>query len=130
MNDVQVGQTSQIVRVALDGSGDFRTLEEAISSVLPDTVIHLAFGEYVLQSPLLIEKSITLVGEESENLKPTITCRKSECVMKFTGNGFFKVSYLNFLHSVYSILHKTTENEKITVDKSLELLNFDKLMSA
>ena len=57
------------IRVEVDGSGDYATLEEAVAAVAPGGTITMGPGTYRLVYGLKVEKSFTLVGagmDESE----------------------------------------------------------------
>lgn len=52
------------VQVATDGSGDYRTLPEAVEAVAPGSTIRLTAGSHQLPHwPLEIDKPLTLIGE-------------------------------------------------------------------
>jgi parallel beta-helix repeat protein len=56
----------EAVVVTPDGSGNFRTLEEAVANAAAGAVIRLKAGEHTLAQPLHIEKPLTLLGEGME----------------------------------------------------------------
>jgi parallel beta-helix repeat protein len=82
--------------VAPDGSGNFRSLEEAVQQARPGAVIYLKAGIHRLKHPLVIDKPLTLIGEGMETTR--IVCDGEECVVKFSGNGLFSVSDIAFVH--------------------------------
>jgi parallel beta-helix repeat protein len=82
--------------VAPDGSGNFRSLEEAVQQARPGAVIYLKAGAHRLKHPLVIDKPLTLIGEGMETTQ--IVCDGEECVVKFSGNGLFSVSDIAFVH--------------------------------
>lgn len=51
-----------VVIVALDGSGNFTTLDEAVKKVKPGATIYLSSGTHTLTEGIRIEKEITLIG--------------------------------------------------------------------
>lgn len=51
------------VTVALDGSGNFTSLDEAIKKVQPGATIFLKSGTYALLESIRIEKGITIIGD-------------------------------------------------------------------
>lgn len=51
-----------VVTVALDGSGNFTTLDEAVKKVKPGATIYLSSGTHTLTEGVKIEKEITLIG--------------------------------------------------------------------
>ena len=82
--------------VAPDGSGNLRSLEEAVQQARPGAVIYLKAGIHRLKHPLVIDKPLTLIGEGMETTR--IVCDGEECVVKFSGNGLFSVSDIAFVH--------------------------------
>jgi len=82
--------------VAPDGSGNFRSLEEAVQQARPGAVIYLKAGIHRLKHPLVIDKPLTLIGEGMETTR--IVCDGEEYVVKFSGNGLFSVSDIAFVH--------------------------------
>jgi parallel beta-helix repeat protein len=82
--------------VAPDGSGNFRSLEEAVRRAQPGAVIYLKAGIHRLKRPLGIGKPMTLIREGMETTR--IVCDGEEYVMKFSGNGLFSAGDLAFVH--------------------------------
>lgn len=55
--------------VAPDGSGNLRSLEEAVQQARPGAVIYLKAGIHRLKHPLVIDKPLTLIGEGMETTR-------------------------------------------------------------
>jgi len=87
---------SEIV-VDAEGSGDFKTLEEAISQCSPGSRIRLGEGTYVLKQPLEVTKPIELAGAGADST--WIVCYGEGYGVKFCGHGLFQVSGITFQHS-------------------------------
>ena len=82
--------------VAPDGSGDFRSLEEAVPKAQPGATLYLKAGAHRLAHPLALDKPLTLIGEGMETTR--IVCDGEECVVSFSGDGLFSASDLAFVH--------------------------------
>jgi parallel beta-helix repeat protein len=82
--------------VAPDGSGNFRSLEEAVQQARPGAVIYLKAGIHRLKHPLVIDKPLTLIGEGMETTR--IVCDGEGCVVEFSGDGLFSARDLAFVH--------------------------------
>jgi len=84
------------VVVAPDGSGDFRSLEEAVPKAQPGATLYLKAGTHRLAHPLTLDKPLTLIGEGMETTQ--IVCDGEEHVVKFSGDGLFNASDIAFVH--------------------------------
>jgi len=82
--------------VAPDGSGNLRSLEEAVQQARPGAVIYLKAGIHRLKHPLVIDKPLTLIGEGMETTR--IVCDGEGCVVEFSGDGLFSARDLAFVH--------------------------------
>jgi parallel beta-helix repeat protein len=82
--------------VAPDGSGNLRSLEEAVQQARPGAVIYLKAGIHRLKHPLVIDKPLTLIGEGMETTR--IVCDGKGCVVEFSGDGLFSARDLAFVH--------------------------------
>ena len=82
--------------VAPDGSGDFRSLEEAVSKAQPGATLYLKAGIHRLAHPLALDKPLTLIGEGMETTQ--IVCDGEGSVVSFSGDGLFSASDLAFVH--------------------------------
>ena len=84
------------IRVEVDGSGDYATLEEAVAAVAQRGTITLGAGSYRLVYGLEIDKSFTLIGagmDESE-----IVSGAGDYVVRFAGSGTFAAQDITFRH--------------------------------
>ena len=82
--------------VAPDGSGDFRSLEEAVPKAQSGATLYLKAGAHRLAHPLTLDKPLTLIGEGIETTR--IVCDGEKCVVSFSGDGLFSASDLAFVH--------------------------------
>ncbi|GIW43867.1 MAG: hypothetical protein KatS3mg077_1149 [Candidatus Binatia bacterium] len=96
MGSLAVPVRAGAVVVAPDGSGDFRSLEEAVQRSEPGTTLFLKAGSHRLAYPLVIDKPLTLNGEGIESTY--IVCGVEECVVQYSGNGLFSASDIAFVH--------------------------------
>lgn len=105
-----------IVKVALDGSGNFTTLEEAVKKVKPGATIILSSGTHSLSEELLIEKEITLIGS---GMGQTILRSSIAPVLSFQLlNGSVSLTGISFQYAgstAGSVVYITTQDDvKIT----------------
>jgi len=84
------------IYVAVDGSGDYATLEEAVAASLPGATITLGPGEYRLIWGLGIKKALTLVGAGMD--ETIIVSGSPDYVMQFAGAGTFAAEGIAFRH--------------------------------
>jgi parallel beta-helix repeat protein len=84
------------IYVAVDGSGDYSTLEEAVTAAQPRATITLGPGEYRLISGLEIETSLTLIGAGMDGTE--IVSGWPGHVVKVTGSGSFAAEGMTFRH--------------------------------
>jgi parallel beta-helix repeat protein len=82
--------------VAADGSGDFRSVEEALQKAQPGATLYLKAGTHRLAHPLALDKPLTLIGEGMETTR--IVCDGEGYVVSFSGDGLFSASDLAFVH--------------------------------
>jgi parallel beta-helix repeat protein len=88
---------TRMIRVAPDGSGDVRTLEEAVQYAAPDAVIRLAAGEHWLGAPLTLSQAVTLVGEGRDRTR--VICEAAEYVLRCAGPGPVVLRDLTVAHT-------------------------------
>ena len=81
-------------RVNLDGTGDYATLAEAVSSAPEGSHIVLEAGSYVLDEPLLVERAVTLVGAGVAETE--IVSSAAGHVVRFAGAGPFGAREITF----------------------------------
>jgi parallel beta-helix repeat protein len=91
-----VDPPSSEISVAVDGSGDYPTLEMAVAAVQPGGTITLGPGEYRLIVGLEINKSMTLVGAGMNDTE--IVSGAPGHVVKFLGSGSFTAKGITFRH--------------------------------
>jgi parallel beta-helix repeat protein len=84
------------ISVAVDGSGDYSTLEEALAAAQPRATITLGPGEYRLIRGLEIDTSLTLIGAGMDGTE--IVSGWPGHVVKFTGSGSFAAEGITFRH--------------------------------
>lgn len=84
------------IYVAVDGSGDYPALEQAIAAAAPEATITLGPGLYRLLAGLEIDKSLTLVGAGMDETE--IVSGAPEHVFRFTGSGAFSAEGITFRH--------------------------------
>jgi parallel beta-helix repeat protein len=82
------------VRVAPDGSGDYASLGEAVAAVLPGSTIRLDPGTYVLPQPLLVEKTLALVGSGMD--VTFVTGTTGDQLVHFRGPGQLTLHDITF----------------------------------
>ncbi|MCL0087101.1 pectinesterase family protein, partial [Thermodesulfovibrionales bacterium] len=80
--------------VAPDGSGDVLSLAEAVAQAQAGTRIYLKAGVHRLEWPLLIDKSLTLIGDGRGSTR--VVCAGKDYVIKFRGGGPFIARDLTF----------------------------------
>jgi parallel beta-helix repeat protein len=86
----------QSLTVKPDGSGDYPTLHEAIGAVSEGGTINLTQGQYRLARPLLIERSVQLVGDGMDTT--TLLGEGEECVVRFSGPGRLELKGITIRH--------------------------------
>lgn len=103
--------SSVVIRVSPDGSGDYRTLEQAVEAVPEGGTIRLAAGEHQLSSGLLIYKSLRLIGSGIESTM--IMCDQYSHVIKINGAKWFETEGITFQHTgeLYADVMIVTEGE-------------------
>jgi len=84
------------IYVAVDGSGDYLMLEEAIAAVAPRATINLGPGTYRLIRGLEIDTSMRLVGAGMDETE--IVSGAPSHVINFTGSGSFEAEGITFRH--------------------------------
>ncbi len=84
------------IRVEVDGSGDYATLEEAVANAPEGGVINLGPGVHRLAAPLTIERSLTLIGAGMDETE--VVCDGPNYVLYFTGGGTFSARGITFRH--------------------------------
>jgi parallel beta-helix repeat protein len=78
------------VTISSDGSGDFATIKEAIEGIPPDSIVLLDEGQFNLDEPLLIQKSLTIQGagaslttiSKSSSGSPVISFEGEQLIIK------------------------------------------------
>jgi len=86
-----------------DGSGDFRTLEQTVQQAAAGSTIYLGPGTYRLTEPLLIEKSLHLVGAGMDETR--IVSTAEDGVAGFRGEGPFTAEGITFEHEGNTVAH-------------------------
>jgi parallel beta-helix repeat protein len=94
--DQSAGSPRDEVRVEVDGSGDYATLEEAVAAAAPRATITLGPGMYRLLRGLEIDTSLTLVGAGMDETE--IVSGAPGHVVRFTGSGSFNAEGITFRH--------------------------------
>ena len=89
------GRTKHLV-VAPDGSGDVRSLEDAVQVAAPGTTLILRAGTHRLSRPLTIHQSLTLVGDGRKSTR--VACSSPGYVMRVEGDGRFAARDVTFTH--------------------------------
>jgi parallel beta-helix repeat protein len=84
------------IYVAIDGSGDYATLEQAVSAARQRATITLGPGEYRLIWGLEITNALTLVGAGMD--ETIIVSGSPEYVVDFAGTGTFAAEGIAFRH--------------------------------
>jgi len=82
--------------VALDGSGQFTRLEEAVQAAAPGDTIRLKAGVYLLSHPIDITKPLSLIGEGMDNTR--VFCEAEGYVVYFSNDGQFRAEGIEFAH--------------------------------
>jgi parallel beta-helix repeat protein len=82
--------------VALDGSGQFTRLEEAVQAAAPGDTIRLKAGVYLLSHPIDITKPLSLIGEGMDNTR--VFCEAEGHVVYFSNDGQFRAEGIEFAH--------------------------------
>lgn len=88
-------QAKEIV-VAFDGSGDVRTVEDALQIAPPGATLRLKAGIHRLRQPLTLQHPITLLGEGMVNT--LLVCDGEGYVVRYVGEGPFHACDLTFAH--------------------------------
>lgn len=86
----------QDIYVAVDGSGDYLSLEEAVAAAAPGATITLGPGTYRLVWGLEIATSMTLVGAGMDETE--IVSGAPSHVINFSGSGSFGAEAITFRH--------------------------------
>lgn len=76
---------------------NYSTLEEAVQVAHPGGTISLAKGEYYLCNPLVINKSLRLVGAGKD--ATIVLCDGEGFILKYTGKGIFFAEGITFKHN-------------------------------
>jgi len=84
------------VHIAPDGSGDYASLEAAVSAVPPWSTLMLDPGSHRLGGPLDIDKPLQLVGAGMDETE--IASEAEGYLVRFTGDGPFGVREVTFRH--------------------------------
>jgi parallel beta-helix repeat protein len=84
------------IQVAVDGSGDYATLEMAVAAAEPGAMITLGPGEYRLITGLEIDTSMTLIGAGMDATE--IVSGAPGYVINFLGSGSFAAEGITFRH--------------------------------
>lgn len=92
----QTPDTPRAVLVAPDGSGEFRTLAEAVDEALPGGIIRLATGEHRVERLLHIEKPLALLGAGMEQSR--VIGERIGCIISVHDNPFFVATDVTFEH--------------------------------
>lgn len=82
--------------VAVDGSGDYLTLEEAVAAAAPRATITLGPGTYRLVRALQIDTSMTFLGAGMDETE--IVSGAPGYVISFNGSGSFAAEGITFRH--------------------------------
>ncbi len=86
--------TPVAIRLEADGSGDYRTLEEAVAAASPGETILLETGTYRLVEPLEVSKPLRLVGAGMDDTE--IVSEAWGYVVRFSGDGPFAAECITF----------------------------------
>jgi parallel beta-helix repeat protein len=84
------------IRVNVDGSGDYPTLETAVAAAASGATITLGPGSYRLIMGLEIDKSLMFVGAGMDETE--IVSGAPGHVIDFTGSGSFRAEGITFRH--------------------------------
>lgn len=84
------------IRVEVDGSGDYATLEQAVAVAAPGATITLGPGMYRLMRGLEIDTSLTLIGAGMDETE--IVSGAPGHVVQFAGSGSFGAEGITFRH--------------------------------
>jgi parallel beta-helix repeat protein len=87
---------SDEIYVAVDGSGDYLTIEEAVAAAAPRATITLGPGTYRLVRGLEIKTSMRLVGAGMDETE--IVSGAPSHVINFSGSGSFGAEGITFRH--------------------------------
>ena len=82
------------VVVADDGSGDYKTLPEAVAAVAAGSTIILEAGTFTLDRMLIVDKDLTLKGSGMD--ETFVAGNGEEAVVRFAGPGRFDVEGITF----------------------------------
>jgi parallel beta-helix repeat protein len=88
--------TPSVIRVEVDGSGHYATLEEAVAGAPEGVPIELGAGTFHLEEPLEVRRPITLRGAGME--KTEIVSDAEGYVVRFVRDGPFVVEDITFRH--------------------------------
>lgn len=83
-------------RIFADGSGDYPNLQAAVNGVEEGGIISLAPGDYLLDRPLVINRSVQLEGSGMDVTR--ILCYAEENVATIEGDIQFSAADLTFQH--------------------------------
>jgi len=84
------------ININADSSGDYVNLDKAVEAAdFGDTIV-LSEGEHWLDYPLVINKSIQLIGAGSDTT--LLMCQGKDCVVEFEGPGIFQANGIAFWH--------------------------------
>lgn len=95
VNNRPVVQKNTVV-IALDGSGDFTSLEQAVMSAREGQRLFIKTGLHRLPNPLVIDKSVTIAGESRDLSR--IVCDKPGFVITIRGGAHVTMSDVSIDH--------------------------------
>ncbi len=76
---VQATSPAYTLQLGPDGSGDYRSLEEAVRLAPHGAVLHLAPGTYRLEQPLLLDKALSIMGPNIDQVAVVGTGEGMSC---------------------------------------------------
>lgn len=93
-NEEEADSPRDEIYVAVDGSGDYPALEQAVAAAAPEATITLGPGLYRLIRGLEIDRSLTLIGAGMDETE--IVSGGPGHVIRFTGSGSFGAEGITF----------------------------------
>jgi len=84
------------IHVAVDGSGDYPTLADAVREAPVGATVVLGPGRYELDRPLDIFRPLNIAGAGADRTE--VTCRADGRVLGFSGNGALALRRLTLSH--------------------------------
>ena len=94
--DVSAVTDTEAILHLYPGHPRYPTLADAVAAVPPGGTIHLAPGVYRLRETLVIDKPLTLVGEDRD--MTVVAYEGDGDVVRYTGAGVFKARHITFRH--------------------------------